>query len=280
MYDDYNPEELLRIVSRLGQRYNNGMSSSVSYDTANKLMEGVIYSLDHAANAATTEISTGNESLEEQYKRGNQIVCQKYKDTLKQYKNLLKNFDSYGLKYGLQADMNEHFPEFFNKYDPQYMPAADPVYFFSSTISDISNLHGIDAIAARLNCLEAEQKFLQNFPRDWIQTVLSEDAGAKVNTIGYNAIASPVTYQILRRLILCHIALIPFTSDRNKLIEALKHLVWDIDIEDEITESLSQILDKYCTDQPLIQEYLNLAKDQLVKDLTDTKNHNFTGRII
>lgn len=169
----YSMEELIPIVSRLTERYTSNDSSSVTYETAQMLMEAVVYCIREASGGGN-EVVLANELADPQvmYQAGYEKVLEKTKQALQRFNYLNQIFCDYGNTFLREtlADMGV----FFSKYDPRFAP-QDHIVFFDYPIRIAQDdLCGIDYVEQYLAHLGAEQLYLKEYPREQIEQILSE----------------------------------------------------------------------------------------------------------
>ena len=62
--DMYEPEELLPLVARLAKKYTGGESTSVTYETAQYLMEAVLYCINECGAERAVPMGSARPSAE------------------------------------------------------------------------------------------------------------------------------------------------------------------------------------------------------------------------
>lgn len=87
-------EELLPVVTKLVQKYTGGMSTSVTYEKAQELMEAVLYCIheyEQEQSLCLLPVSdTGGIPAEEIYQKGYELVIRKVKKMRAFYNHLMK----------------------------------------------------------------------------------------------------------------------------------------------------------------------------------------------
>ena len=191
-------EDLVSIVRKLAEKYTSGESTSVTYETAEKLMGAVIYCIREAErngcdSAAGKELwedafSEGGEygahagtgkgkraegqaeltaqekmTAEQKYERGLEYVEEKTKRALALYNELLPDFFSYENQC-LYDTVVKGLPEFFKWYDIRFEPQNTVITLDYPVLRDLSDHSGIDRIFEFIRCIRLEQDFLGAFP--------------------------------------------------------------------------------------------------------------------
>lgn len=191
-------EDLVSIVGKLAEKYTSGESTSVTYETAEKLMGAVIYCIReaerngcdssvgkepweeafseggeygaHAGNGmgkraeGQTELRAQEEmTAEQKYEKGLEYVEEKTKRALALYNELLPDFLFYENQC-LYDTVVKGLPEFFKWYDIRFEPQNTIITLDYPVLRDLSDDSGIDRIFEFIRCIRLEQEFLSAFP--------------------------------------------------------------------------------------------------------------------
>lgn len=113
-------EELVPVTARLVQAYTGMESTSVSYETAQQLMEAVVYCIRELELSGQVP-AAGPCPAQKAYELGKALVEQKVKDALDMYHGILPGFSSYGSCF-LEDTVVKGLPEFFRNYDVKFRP--------------------------------------------------------------------------------------------------------------------------------------------------------------
>lgn len=167
----YPMEELIPIVARLTTEYTGYEHSSVTYETAQMLMEGVLYCINECGSLDSHALSVQNFSAEEAYASGQKIVMEKVKELHKIYNNLIMDFDDYGCEC-LRDTITKGIPVFLQRYDVKYAPQETLLTLDYPILKDLSTLSGIDRVLEYMKCIVLEQQFLRRFDRAYIIDIL------------------------------------------------------------------------------------------------------------
>lgn len=168
-------QELLPIAAKLAGKYTGGMSTSVTWEKAQELMEAVLYCIreyEQEQADGYAPAPAGGVRAEEVYQRGFELVVRKVKKMQAFYNRLARQFCSYGCK-SLEDVMEKGFPEFFRRYDARFAPQHTLLTLDYPTILPVEGCSGIDAVEQYLGCLSLEQKFLGAFDETYVRNVLS-----------------------------------------------------------------------------------------------------------
>ncbi len=168
-------EELLPIVAKLSEKYTGGDSTSVTYETAQELMEAVLYCVREYEQNQTYGYELTSEfgiAAAECYRRGYELVVRKVKKMRLFYNKLVSRFCSYGCR-NYEDVMTKGLPEFFRRYDPLFAPQKTILTLDYPTLLPVEGLSGIDAIEQYLNNISLEQRFLGAFDESCVCEVLS-----------------------------------------------------------------------------------------------------------
>ena len=186
MHADYEPEELVPIVTKLVYKMNGGESTSITYEKAQQLMGAVLYCISEwvreeeaqieshqAIQVEKTELLQRKQqiSAEKAYELGVACVTKKVKLSLALYNRIMETFDSYG-NHCLQDTMVKGIPEFFKWYDVKFAPQNTILTLDYPVQEDLREYTGVDAIWEYLCCIRAEQKYLSRLPREFVMESL------------------------------------------------------------------------------------------------------------
>lgn len=207
---EWSMEELLPIVGRLADKYTSCESSSVTYETARRLMEAVVYCIREQESAVFESVlSAGNCDPAVIYKAGLERVRRKVKEALAVYNELAENFRDYENRY--LAEAFRELSRFFRKYDALYAPQDHGILFDYPTLFDLTGFCGIDAVERYIRALSAEQTFLGTFPERFIISVL------ELEERNYRSIPMNLSRPVLENRLLC---CLDGTEDELRLLSA------------------------------------------------------------
>ncbi len=166
--NDFDVNLLMPIVAELSEKYTKKESSSVSYDTARRLMNAVVYCVSEAYKEDTNSICIVDvKDMKLLYEQGYDIVVKKTIKANEFYSNMLLNFDEYNNEC-LTDTVVKGLPAFFLYYDPKFNPQDHLLTLDYPTILTLGKKVGIDAIELYLKYIYLEQKFMGEFSRDKI----------------------------------------------------------------------------------------------------------------
>lgn len=168
---DYKMEELLPLVARLTEKYTSMESSSVPYETAQMLMEAVLYCLNENFAQEECSLKSGKKVVNtaELYNRGYQIVIEKVHQAKQIYEEIIDGFEDYGCR-NYHDTLIKGMPAFFLHYDAKFQPQNHILTLDYPLLVHQTKLAGIDLILEYLKSIRIEQEFLSRFdPRNIIQ---------------------------------------------------------------------------------------------------------------
>lgn len=166
----FGPKDLFPVVSRLAERYTGGEHSSVTYETAQMLMEAVLYCINESRNDSGYAVVGSDLCAQEVYEAGYRLVLQKVKLLKEMYQKQAADFEDYGLKC-----LGETFyaiPDFFVHYDARFAPQEMVFPMEYPVFRDLSALSGIDAVLEYVRCIVYEQRFLAKLDSGYVRRVL------------------------------------------------------------------------------------------------------------
>ncbi len=173
-------EELLPVVKRLTEKFTGKESTSVTYETAERLMGAVIYCINEyqkegqASSGSSTEVWDQEAKLSamEAYERGYQAVINKVLVTKKLYEGIIDDFKWYGNR-ALYETVIKGMPVFFVHYDARFYPQDHILTLDYPILPMAVELCGVDAIYEYLTRIRIEQIFLSGFSQEMVvQTLL------------------------------------------------------------------------------------------------------------
>lgn len=170
---EYGMEELFPILGRLAEKYTAFESTSVSCETAARLMEAVLYCIHETEQQqADSLIPAEGLSAWRAYTLGAAAVEEKTRAALALYHETLQTFDSYGNRC-LYDTFQKGLPEFFKWYDTKFAPQETILTLDYPLLRDLSGQTGIDRVYGFIECVRLEQVFLGGFPEGAVEGILS-----------------------------------------------------------------------------------------------------------
>lgn len=175
-------EEILAILEKLIKSYTSAQSSSVSYETAQMLLEAIHYCMaEYYREKAEMSDTQGTEAVmareeiapTQLYKEGYEAVLRKVYKVKEIYERLILDFDDYGCTH-YRDTILKGMPAFFLRYDPKFCP-QDHILTLDYPVSEsLEGLLGVDRIYRYLQCVELEKEKLSNLPREVVIASLQE----------------------------------------------------------------------------------------------------------
>lgn len=169
----YEMQELLPVAAWLANRYTARESSSVSYDTARKLMGAVIYCIEEWEEKTKTQYALEGAAVESMYayKEGVKIVLSKVGQARGIYHRMIYRFEDYGCRNYRDTILNG-MPAFFARYDASFAPQNHILTLDYPVLGLNEGNRGVDLILEYLKKAEYEQRFLLNFNSGAIRQLL------------------------------------------------------------------------------------------------------------
>lgn len=173
---EYRMEQLIPIVAELTERYTSKESSSVSYDTAQSLMEAVLYCMDECIRDGQAIMDPAHLPEESAlYRRGAGLVIQKTYKAKQIYEAILPSFEDYGC-INYRDTILKGIPEFFVRYDPVFYPARHLLTLDYPLLNGNPKLLGIDLILEYLKGIWIEMRFLDTFDPNFVRNLLEQES--------------------------------------------------------------------------------------------------------
>lgn len=171
----YTMEELIPLTAKLAEQYQSFESSSVRYETAQMLMEAVLYCVDECFQNNVSDMPVADTQLMagQAYQRGYELVLDKAKDTKLAYEHLIQELNTYGC-VNYQSTILEGIPSFFLYYDAKFQPQNHILTLDYPVIDRIEHLSGINRIQKYVSGLQKEKEVLNLFEPERIQCLLEE----------------------------------------------------------------------------------------------------------
>ncbi len=168
----YSSEELVPIVAELAPKYAGYEHSSITYEKAQMLMEGVLYCIRECMESNRHGLLSNELPAKEAYKLGQELVIQKIQKLQTLSNRLMFEFHDYGSQC-LKDVVIKGFPSFLANYDFKYAPQETLLTLDYPILKDISALSGIDAVLTYAECIMLEQEFLTKFDNMYVTQILS-----------------------------------------------------------------------------------------------------------
>lgn len=176
---EYNIEELLVLVRELSESYTGKESTSITYEAAQQLMGAVEYCIQEndfavESNEPVDTLVTYHRrfpTAREAYDNGYRLVIEKIKKAKEIYNDIIVDFKDYG-NHAYYDTLVKGMPEFFKWYDPRLKPMNHMILIDYTVLEPLHNFEGVNLIYGYLRCIQMEQKFLQQFPEEYVREIL------------------------------------------------------------------------------------------------------------
>lgn len=168
--------QIMFILKDLIMRYTKGESTSVTVETAEKILNSIYYSIDayteslHNPEDGIALLKT--KKMKEIYEKGFELIKSCVSETKMLYERILKNKLNVPLEeYNLTID--EAFPDFFRKYGMVFDAHDTMASIDYPLVFDDMNIRGIFYIKHYLENLETETEFCKLYTKEDIIKVLA-----------------------------------------------------------------------------------------------------------
>ena len=187
--------EVMPIVAQLSRKYTGNDSTSVSYETAQQLMEAALFCIQAGEERArrTGEIAHGREDARSLYEAGVESIQQQAILCRMKYERILQGFRSYGVR-ALEENIRVQIPHFLTHYDILFRPQEHGISLDYPTLVPIDAMHGAGAVSAFLTGIALEKRFLRAFPEAYVLEAL------KFFSEGYEELPINVCSVVLRNI--------------------------------------------------------------------------------
>lgn len=169
---DYTEEELIPIVGELAAKYTSYEHSSVTYETAQMLMDGVLYCIHELGCGEAGALAGRKVTAREAYQQGSRIVKDKVCKLRELYDALLPAFRDYGVQC-LKDTMIKGIPAFLLRYDARFVPQKTLLTLDYPVLEQMPQATGVDAVLHYVQCICLEQKLLALFGEEYVTRVLN-----------------------------------------------------------------------------------------------------------
>ena len=166
----YGMEELLLVLAVLTRKFTSGESSSVSYERAGHLMEGIRYTIYFYEREGNL-VGGKKPEATEAWRIGQELLTRRMREVKERYQTLCGTFRDYGNR-NLRDTFGMALPGFLERYDQKYAPQETIITMDYPVLSKTPGLTGILAIDQYLDAITAEQNFLQRFPEEYVKGIL------------------------------------------------------------------------------------------------------------
>lgn len=255
---DHKPEDLIPILARLTNEYTSFESSSISYDTANDLMNGILYSLrevsDIKRNLPETKAGADVSLL---YKKGQEVILKKVNRSKDTYNQLIKDYNAYGVK-NYEDTIQKGLSTFFLRYDSKFKPQDHILTLDYPSLFPKSSLKGIDLIYYYTESIQKENMFLAFFHPVAIKNLLNSLTKDYENLYMDN-----LCYPVLFMVVFCFIADQPtdhlqISAEDIPVVEDF----FDKKSPKEIEAYVTRIISSFCKTNGLDTSYFSkISKD-------------------
>lgn len=278
---EYSMEELLPLVTKLTDKFTSKESTSVTYETAARLMGAVVYCIGQGLKDSAAEEGGGRQDLvlagkgipaAEAYRLGYGLVVNQTKKTNELYQSIISDFCDYG-NLAYSDTIRKGMPEFFRRYDAVFCPQDHLLTLDYPTIWQVTGYTGIDAISHYLTYIRMEQQVLQKFPQEYVRALLREENG------DYKYAIINICRVVIRNVLGCMIAGKPieergYSGEQCKIIEEYLGDNSRQTIQDKLTALLHIFISKSYEGDADLFGYLQTDMQDFAVELKNAVDHN------
>ena len=251
--ESYRQEELVPIVAELARRYAGYEHTSVTYEKAQALMEGVLYSINEY-ECSGRNVLCSDIPAREAYRIGQQIIRNKVEQLRLQYNDMMPGFEDYGM-ICLNDTIVRGIPEFLKRYDAAYAPQETLLTLDYPLLLDCCGLCGVDAVSSYLEAVRMEQDFLGKLGPTYVIEILTE------YDIRYEILFENICEIVLLNLV-GHMFLKKPVAEkgfRNEELKWMSELIggWNrTELQDQIDTVIKKIVTQYYSENKKLFRYL------------------------
>lgn len=275
--NDYPLEELVPVVAELASGYTGYEHSSITYEKAQMLMEGVLYCINEYEHFSKNTLSLTNLPAKEAYRSGQSIVFEKVRNLHDIYNGLIIDFQDYGFEC-LKDTIVNGIPAFLLRYDATFAPQETLLTLDYPILKDLSLLSGVSRILDYVKCVSLEQQFLREFDRAYVIDILS------TYHADYEILIENICDIVLPNII-GHIMLekplnsTGFAKSELKNAEQILLEKSEEDMEQYIVQVLKLFLNQYYDNDMEIFHYLNHNIGNIVTKIQNNLQNRNLGKI-
>ncbi len=260
---DYPLEELIPLAAELASRYSGYEHTSVTYETAQRLMDAVLYCINEGINGQNHDCCDGaalwikDISAKDAYLSGRNIVEEKVRELREVYNRLIPDFEDYNCEC-LRRTVAREIPRFLSKYDFIYAPQETLLTFDYPVLGNTGILCGIGAVLEYVRRVELEQRFLKKFAREYVIETL------QMYCHDYRLLFENISSIILQNIIMHRLAGRPVSSGgfRPEETERIRTVLGKMpgrEAEERIAGMILRLVEHYYDNDRRLSEYLQCA---------------------
>ncbi len=273
---EYSLEELLPVVEKLSGKYTSNESSSITYETAELLMEAVLYCIEECREGKLP----AKEKLDaaDAYRLGYDMVISKVYKAKEIYESLLEEFYDFQCR-NCRDTIIKGIPQFFLKYDPLFRPQDTVLTLDYPAIGSVSTLCGADAVYQYICNIKTEWDFLNIFAPKRIEHLLE-----RILPDYRNLYFDNISYTVLLTCLGCMIAdkpvaMLELQADDEDMLESFFGNDSAEKAEQKIRMLISKLINRIFQGSAGIENYfLNTSNEYAVRIVNGIRNHSL-GRV-
>lgn len=281
----YDLDELLILVKELSDIYTSKESTSITYETAQQLMNSVLYCIHEnevVSDDALTDaiISSHNYKMtaREAYDTGYRLVTGKIKRANELYNKIILDFTDYNNR-AYNDTVIKGIPEFFKWYDPRLNPMDHIILADYTVLENIYELNGIDFIYRYLLCIEKEQRFLLKYPREYIEEVLL-CFHTDYEELLINLCALVLKRVLVNMLLGVRIEKIYLDKEDYKKLSDILNNVSTVKLEENMCFHLQRLIKNIYSGDKDMYNYLSYEISNIAVELKNASSNNCLGNIL
>lgn len=174
---NFREEELLEIVAKKARKYTSNESTSISYQTARKLMSSTLYCMNESNEHINIEgkentlLSIERKSALKAYEEGKKRKENKIIKAKELWEEIKLTFDAYQNEC-YKETIIDGMKAFFEWYDLEFDALNHIITLDYPLLCEVRNKKGIDLIYEYLRRTHLEQRFLNGFEKNEIMKLL------------------------------------------------------------------------------------------------------------
>lgn len=278
--------QIILILKELIIRYTKGESTSVTVETAEKILNSICYSMD----AYALSINSFNEciavikekSVKEIYEKGVEIVAACVKKTKLLYSEVLQNkLDIPLIAYN--DTLNDGIVDFFDKYEVVFNAHDTMASIDYPLLFDDMNIRGVFYVKQYLEKVNLENQFCKLFRKEDIIEVLN--SYGKIYRIEYtealiNIFEIVINNSIFSAVLGRNVKSIKITKFQQGILIERFQKIKSCDLNSVVEAAVNEIINELQIDNFELIEYIFKYIDKLIKNIQNAIENKSLDKLI
>lgn len=269
----YEIEELVPLVAELAEKYTSFESTSITYERAEQLMKAVIYCIRELEQSEASVLEAAEKIPAGQaYQIGYELAGQKVQRTLELYHEIMSGFHYYD-NHCLYDTLVKGMPEFFKRYDIRYAPQDELLTLDYPVLRDLSGYEGVDRIYEYIRCIYIEQRFLKEFPVEYVREILIKYDSEYEDMI--ENICEIILLSVFRHISVGKLlGQMTFSEEEHRRAESMFKAMDAADVRSRFLYCISRFIKERYENAEEIMNYISIAAEDIAVRITQAAENN------